>query len=263
MKTSQSAYSNTDGSTHFYNYSSSATKLTCEDMVGYNIDDLDGTYGRKLFYEARGYSVSQCFNQNTDNKVTGGFSFADFKAEIDAGHPVLLNLAGHSIVGMGYDASTNAVYIHDTWGNYTTTMTWGGSYSGMELLSVSVVDLASIVTVPTLIAPTGTITTSTPSYQWTPISGGTSYQVQVFLGTTTVVDATVPASSVCSGNTCSYQPSTTLANGDYTWKVRGYTDTWQDSHRWFFLCCQTSLNIKGSGAHWRYSFTISEFPVDS
>jgi hypothetical protein len=142
MKTSQSAYSNTDGSTTFYNYTTSNEKLTCSIMVDYGISDVDGTYGRKLFYEARGYTVTDCFNQNTDNKVAGGFSLANFQAEINAGHPVMLNLDGHTIVGYGYEGST--IYIRDTWDNdpnHTYTMPWGGSYQGMELYSVSVVHL--------------------------------------------------------------------------------------------------------------------------
>jgi hypothetical protein len=148
MKTSQSAFNNTDGSTHFYNWDDNS-KLTCSAMENlqanptYKVSDLDGTYGRKLFYEARGYTVSDCYNQNTDNNYAGGFSLANFQAEIDAGNPVLLNLYGHSIVGYGYDGST--VYLRDTWDNNpanTYTMTWGESYAGRELLSVSVVHLA-------------------------------------------------------------------------------------------------------------------------
>lgn len=144
MKTSQSAYDNTDGSTTFYNWTYSPNKLTCVDMVTNDISQYDGTYGRKLFYEARGYTVTDCYNQKTDNNG-GGFTLANFKAEIDAGHPVLLNLAGHSIVGYGYNGST--IYIRDTWDSdpsQTYTMTWGGSYSGMSLRSVSVVHLSSI-----------------------------------------------------------------------------------------------------------------------
>jgi len=82
---------------------------------------------RKLFYEARGYTVTDCYNQKTDNNG-GGFTLNNFKAEIDAGHPVLLNLAGHSIVGYGYNGST--IYIRDTWDNdpsQTYTMPWGGA----------------------------------------------------------------------------------------------------------------------------------------
>jgi hypothetical protein len=148
MKTSQSAwpYGNPDGATTFWNYGD-ATPFTCSEMAirtapdgNYKISQTDGTYGRKLFYEARGYTVTDCYNQRTD--VLGGFSLADFQAEIDAGHPVLLNLRGHSIVGYGYSGST--IYIRDTWDsdpNKTYTMTWGGSYAGMALQSVSIVRL--------------------------------------------------------------------------------------------------------------------------
>jgi hypothetical protein len=144
MKTSQSAYDNSDGSTSFYNYTSSNKKLTCSTMQSQGIADEDGTYGRKLFYEARGYTVSDCYSQRTDNSISGGFSLANFKEQIDAGHPVFLNLEGHSVVGFGYDGST--IYIRDTWDsnpNNLHTMTWGGSYSGMALQSVSIVRLAS------------------------------------------------------------------------------------------------------------------------
>ncbi|MGC9333967.1 MAG: C39 family peptidase [Anaerolineae bacterium] len=146
MKTSQSAYDNTDGSTVFYNYSS-ASKLTCAIMETMRsgrwfVYERDGTYGRKLFYEARGYSVVDCYNQKTDNIVAGGFSFADYKAKIDAGYPVFLNLAGHSVVGIGYDDSTTpgTVYLNDTWDYNTHTMVWGGSYADMALQSVSIAD---------------------------------------------------------------------------------------------------------------------------
>ncbi|WP_162605101.1 choice-of-anchor D domain-containing protein [Geomonas oryzae] len=148
MKTSQSAYNNVDGSTSFY-YINAATPLTCADMEGYGEAKLDGTYGRKLFYEARGYTVTDCYTQMTDNVHAGGFSFAQFKAEIDAGRPVLLNLEGHSIVGLGYNDS-NTVYLHDTWDSDEHTMTWGGSYSGMALWGVSIVNLASAASAPNL-----------------------------------------------------------------------------------------------------------------
>jgi hypothetical protein len=149
MKTSQSAYGNVDGSTAFYNWTSSPTPLTCADMVSYGIADEDGTYGRKLFYEARGYTVTDCYSQKTDNTVSGGYSFAQYKASIDAGYPVFLNLAGHSVVGVGYlDPST--VYINDTWDFSTHSMIWGGSYSGMALQSVSIVNPSGLAPAPAI-----------------------------------------------------------------------------------------------------------------
>lgn len=184
MKTSQSAYENTDGSTHFYNWNDTApdpsAPLTCTQMEGYDIDHLDGTYGRKLFYEARGYSVGDCYNQNTDNNFAGGFSLADFQAEIDAGHPVLLNLAGHSIVGYGYSGST--IYIRDTWDNdptHTYTMPWGGSYSGMELYSVSVVHLEATAppSAPTGLSATDGAYTDKVHLSWNIATGATRYEI--------------------------------------------------------------------------------------
>jgi hypothetical protein len=111
----------------------------------------DGTLGRKEFYEARGYTVTDCYNQRTENIVTGAFSLADFQAEINAGHPVLINLEGHSVVGYGYDGST--IYIRDTWDSDTSNMThymeWGQYYppdeqdpnKQMHMISVSIVHL--------------------------------------------------------------------------------------------------------------------------
>lgn len=143
MKTSQSAYSNTDGSTTFYYLPGSAAQLTCAQMLA-NGWVRDGTLGRKSFYEARGYTVTDCYSQNTDNEVAGGFSYARYKAEIDAGRPVMINVQGHTMVGVGYsDPST--VYLHDTWDYATHSMPWGGSYEGMRMLSVSIVNLEQAV----------------------------------------------------------------------------------------------------------------------
>ena len=148
----------------------------------------DGTLGRKQFYEARGYTVTECYNQNTNNNA-GGFTLGDFQAEIDAGHPVMLNLAGHTVVGFGYSGST--IYLRDTWSsdpNYTPTMTWdeNPTYPDtgeqvMTLLSVSVVHLDAAATEP------GAFSKSSPSNgavnQWTSLtlswgssSGATSYE---------------------------------------------------------------------------------------
>jgi len=206
MKTSQSTYGNTDGSTWFYNNPSSP--LTCDSMeVSYDddknvwVDDVDGTYGRKLFYEARGYSVGDCYNEYTDN-IGGGFTLSDFQAEINLGHPVLLNLAGHSIVGYGYSGST--IYIRDTWSSdpsFTPTMTWGDSYYGMALQSVSVVRLVPLAAPPS--PPTG-VSASDGTYTdkvritWSPSAGADDYKV--FQNTT---NSSAGAAELVSGHSAS------------------------------------------------------------
>ena len=177
MKTSQSAFGNSDGSTAFYNWTTDSTPLTCNDMVTYNVTQ-DGTYGRKLFYEARGYTVTDCYNQKTDNNG-GGFTYEMYKAQIDAGRPVMLNLAGHTVVGVGYDSATNTVYIHDTWDFLAHPMTWGGSYSGMFLQSVSIVNLApnSPPAVPTGISASDGTYPDRVSIAWNVSNSATYYQV--------------------------------------------------------------------------------------
>ena len=42
----------------------------------------------------------------------------------------MLNLAGHTVVGVGYDDSSNLVYIHDTWDYNNHTLTWGTQLFG-------------------------------------------------------------------------------------------------------------------------------------
>jgi hypothetical protein len=55
----------------------------------------------------------------------------------------MIHLAGHTVVGVGYnDDVSDLLYIHDTWDYGTHTMTWGGSYSGMQQRGVTIVQLA-------------------------------------------------------------------------------------------------------------------------
>ncbi|MFH2038504.1 MAG: family 16 glycoside hydrolase, partial [Chloroflexota bacterium] len=153
---------------------------------------------------------------------SGGFTYANFKIEINAGRPVLLNLEGHSIVGVGYSTTSNTIYIHDTWhSSGDQTMTWGGSYSGMALQSVSIVNLQSTapVTVPTPLTPSGATYDKTPTYTWTKVNGATNYQYQLYKGTTLVYTKTV-TSSVCGATTCSNTPTNTLAYAAYRWRVK-------------------------------------------
>jgi hypothetical protein len=217
MMTSQSNFQNNDGSTTFWNSTSSA-KLTCDTMetLGFN----DGTLGRRNFYKAQGYAVSDCYNQNTDNNYSGGFSLANFKTQIDAGHPVLLNLEGHTVVGVGYNSSSSTIYIHDTWDTLTHTMTWGKSYVGMKLLSVSVVNLADAPNPPVLVSPDAAVNVGQPAYKWNQVTPATGYQLKVTnTDTSEVVINQSVAKSACSAGVCSITPAVTLTGLNYTFEV--------------------------------------------
>jgi len=201
MKTSQSAYGNVDGDSTIYRYTTSSNPLSCDDIED-NEYYSDLTLGRKQFYEAKGYTVTTCYNQKTDNEITGGFSLADYQAEINAGWPVLLHLRGHFVVGYGYSGST--IYIRDTWDSdptQTYTMTWGEDYLGMDLMSVSIVHLEPPTTptfLPLIISRTGNGTgtvTSSP----VGINCGNTCQATFAEGTQVTLLATPNSGSFFSG----------------------------------------------------------------
>jgi len=209
MKTSQSAYSSKDGSTWFYNYYSGAP------YSGSGNNNDDGMYGLKLFFESRGYTVTSHYNQYIYgyNGNTLGFTFTQFKQEIDAGRPVLIQVVGHTMLGYGYNETGNIIYIHDTWDYSSHTMTWGGSYSGMTHYAVGVISLQC--TTP---AQPGTITGNSPvcqgssnTYSITAVTGATSYTWSLpsgWTGSSTTTSITTTAGStggtisVKANNTC-------------------------------------------------------------
>ena len=256
MKTSQSNINLVDGATWFYSWTDSSSPLTCEDMAYHNIEDEDGTYGRKLFYEARGYEVSDCYNQSTDNQITGGFSLADFKAEIDAGHPVLLNLEGHSVVGFGYDGST--VYIRDTWDSnqsHLYTMPWGGclqtdNHGCMDLLAVSVVKLSSLPSYPPTefnkISPanfSNDLSADSVLLQWQASSGASSYEICYDTTEDDTCGNWVDNGSSTSKSLTGLEEGTT-----YNWQVRAINDggeTYADSSIYAFWQFTTDIDPPG------------------
>ena len=147
MKTNQYNYSNVDGSTTFWFYKNGAP-LHASDFEG---DDnpyfmnTDGGYGLHLFFESRGYNVTDMYNQYI-SKGKAKFTFAQYKQEIDEDRPVLIHVTGHTMLGYGYDDDTNTVYLHDTWDHEDHSMIWGKTYSGLKHLGVTVIKLESLDT---------------------------------------------------------------------------------------------------------------------
>ena len=156
MGTNQSLKSNFDGSTTFTYYSHGSPLY---DYIPADTSRLDGCHGMRLFFESRGYTVSSNYSQYIYgyNGNTEGFTFENYKQEIDAGRPVLIQVDGHTMLGYGYDDLSSTVYLHDTWDYGSHTMTWGGSYSGMRHYAVTV-----FVPSP---APLNSVLSVTPSSQ--------------------------------------------------------------------------------------------------
>lgn len=106
---------------------------------------------------------------------------------------------------------------------------------GRHTLSAEVTDSAgatttAIITIillldsPQMLAPTGTLSTASPTFEWTAVNGATSYEIAIYNVGTNSVDFLSAYSATAAGcstgaTNCSVQP-VTLAAGDYTWLVR-------------------------------------------
>ena len=125
-------WNSSDGSTTFF-YAGGNARLY--DYTGGESGSpplRDGCHGLKLFFQSRGYTVTSNYNQPIYGYggKAAGFTYDNFKAQIDAGRPVLIHLDGHTMLGYGY-SDPNQIAIHDTWDNADHTMTWGETYGGM------------------------------------------------------------------------------------------------------------------------------------
>lgn len=139
---------NLDGSTALWSYRSGAKLFDYIPPASYGLPQTSLSHGMRLFAEARSYIVLENYTQKIDALYAEGFSFDDYIAEIDAGWPVMIQLDGHSMVGVGYDAADESVYVHDTWDNSLHSMTWGHVYAGMDHIAVTVIHLDASYTVP-------------------------------------------------------------------------------------------------------------------
>lgn len=110
-----------------------ASMLEAQRLPYNSLDQYDAGYGLKLFFESRGYTVSTMYNQYIAPFKAAGFTYAQYKAEIDAGRPVMLHLSGHIVAGIGYNDLTaseadNKIIFHDSYDYIDHTMNWGGVY---------------------------------------------------------------------------------------------------------------------------------------
>jgi hypothetical protein len=115
----------------------------------WGLPQTSACFGLRLFAESRGYVVTVNYCHSTDTQWPTGFTFDQFRAEIDAGFPVMIDLVDdennhHLVLGIGYELSTQTVFIHDTWDNSVHYMTWTGTYAGYEVNLVYVFHLETV-----------------------------------------------------------------------------------------------------------------------
>lgn len=109
------------------------------------------------------------------------------------------------------------------------------------------------------VSPSGFIAFTKPTYKWTRAANAAKYQIQVYKGSTKVLDI-IRWSSTCSGSTCSTTPSRILTVGNHQWRVRSYVnDAWTawSPYRSFSVGFNSTFNgsytgwSSNPGAAWR------------
>ena len=89
---------------------------------------------------------------------------------------------------------------------------------GSPRAEVIAATLTGVSQTPTPIAPSGSVTTETPTFQWSAVPEATGYYLSI-VDTTTQV--TIANNLQVTGT--SYTPATSLTNGDsYQWQVQAY-----------------------------------------
>jgi hypothetical protein len=139
MGTSQDARGNSNGATTYWYYPD-GSPLYVKDAYNGGFSNSDGMFG--MFNYIANYAGYYLGDPSTSmaaytqaifsDSAPNGFTWESYKAEIDAGRPVIIQVSGHSMFGYGYDDVGQQIILHDTWSAGAHTMTWGGSYSGMD-----------------------------------------------------------------------------------------------------------------------------------
>jgi len=145
MGTSQDSVSSVNGSTWFFFWSDNMpfTESDAAALSGPHSPDWSGMYGIGEYSDYRGYDASVLYNQYIYgyDGIPAGFTYDQYKSEIDAGRPVLIQLDMHTMLGYGYLDSTSDILVYDTWSLGGGQMTWGGSYSGLNHCGVTALTL--------------------------------------------------------------------------------------------------------------------------
>jgi hypothetical protein len=155
-------------------------------------------------------------------------SFAALVAIVDQGrvNEGLTPFTSPQALSALYAQYSNGNYsyaFHDASGGANASYSSGPGYDlvtglGSPRANVLAAALTGVSETPSLVAPSGTISSLTPSFQWSAIGGATGYYLTVVDTTsqTTVLNAISVAGT-------SYVPTTLLVNGhSFQWRVQAY-----------------------------------------
>jgi serine/threonine-protein kinase len=150
-------------------------------------------------------------------------------------------------------AQTLAAGAH-TWWIQTKNTVGVGPWSAAKTFTVVTGGAASPPPAPALQSPSGIITATRPSYNWTAATTATDYYLWVNGPLGPILQQWYFASAVCSGSTCAVAPATTLASGAHTWWVQAKngagTGPWSASRSFTVQPQAATDSYFPSGAVW-------------
>jgi len=79
--------------------------------------------------------------------------------------------------------------------------------------------VTSVPLTPVLLDPKGTIPEQKPKFTWKPAASATSYKLRIYRADNTLAYSKKISSSVCTATKCAFRIGTSLAYGNYKWKV--------------------------------------------
>ncbi|HEY1603451.1 MAG TPA: dockerin type I domain-containing protein [Pirellulales bacterium] len=190
--------------------------------VSFDANNASGVY----VYDTYDGSISQPWF-NVGGTSLGSPSWAALVAIADQARGTAGALPGLTTLNDLYALYSNGSYAYDfldvTSGTNTGGLSAGPGYDyvtglGSPRANTIVSALAGISEVPTPTAPSGTVSTTTPTFQWSSVPDATGY----FL---TIVDTTTQT-TIANGISVtgtSYTPAAGLATGDsFQWKVQAF-----------------------------------------
>jgi hypothetical protein len=107
---------------------------------------------------------------------------------------------------------------------------------------------ARVLPAPTMTAPVGTVTTSTPTFTWNALPGGDWYYIWVSGSGGHVADVWYNGYDVCADGVCSVPSPAALPDGDYQWWIQAFNavssyGAWSDGVRFSVVTAQPEREL--------------------
>jgi inhibitor of cysteine peptidase len=131
----------------------------------------------------------------------------------------------HQIILVGWYNATQTWILRNSWGpgggdDRYMRIKWGTSRVGEGTSWVTYTP-----SVPSILAPSGYIYLKYPTFTWTKVPGATSYNVQVYTGSSLVINKII-SSSACGTSECSAVIGPLPYVTNYFWRASAYKGSW-------------------------------------